>query len=345
MFERLIEKATASFRKADPRQSTRGVYSSLAGWPESEAHLALLGHFLKARSTNCYLENWAAALKKSPKDVVSRFIRQGMLEPVSLTETVAGGNTVAELKLLLKQRALKMSGKKEALAKRLVEHDEAAMRKLHRDKTIVTCATHLRARASQYLEEKAKDRTDTIDATLDALRARDFALASRMIAAYEARQLNLQAPNPMAIPGPERTTAGDIEDLNVIFGLKPKALGCLSAENWEAMHCVAGVSHLLGGGISAEWLPYDFTCPAHLDRQTAILMMKFVFKHVRDKQRLRGIGVKKATYVCVEAGACGACLELSGKVFTLDSFPELPNGECTCDRGCLCMMRAVIPGF
>src|ERR1700679_2198676 len=153
MFERLIEKATASFRKADPRQSTRGVYSSLAGWPESEAHLALLGHFLKARSTNCYLENWAAALKKSPKDVVSRFIRQGMLEPVSLTETAGSDNTIAELKLLLKQRALKMSGKKEALAKRLVEHDEAAMRKLHRDKTIVTCATHLRARASQYLEE------------------------------------------------------------------------------------------------------------------------------------------------------------------------------------------------
>jgi hypothetical protein len=106
---------------------------------------------------------------------------------------------------------------------------------------------------------------------------------------------------------------------------------------------VAGVSYLLGSDISADWLSSDFECPAEINGQTAILMMRFVHGHHRAKQRLRELDVKKATYVCVEAGACEACLKLSGRVFPLDAFPELPNCECTCDRGCLCQMRAVMP--
>lgn len=194
MFERLIEKATSAFRKPDPQLPARSVLPSLTQWPESEAHLAFLAHFLKGRSAVSYLDNWASALDEPPRDVIARFIGRGLLAPLPLIDNVAACNTVADLKKLLKERGLKVAGKKRQLAERLMANNEAEMEALHRDRATLTCSTRIRALASQYLAEKAKDYDDTIAAGLTALRARHFTLASQTIAAYLGRQLKLQAP-------------------------------------------------------------------------------------------------------------------------------------------------------
>jgi len=343
MFERLIEKATSAFRKPDPQPPARSVLPSLTQWPESEAHLAFLAHFLKGRSADSYLDNWASALDEAPRDVIARFMGQGLLEPLPLIDNVAGCNTVADLKKLLKERGLKVAGKKRELAERLVANNEAEMEALHRDRAILTCSTRIRALASQYLAEKAKDYDDTIAAALTALRVRNFALASQTIAAYRGRQLKLQAPNPLAIEGPPRSTGADIEALKIIFGLEPKILGALSAHDWDAIHTVAGVNHLLDGALSADWLPPDFADHSRLDRETVLRMMRFAFLHHRDLRRLREIGVKQATFVCVNGGSCEACLKMTAKVFPLENFPALPYENCTCEMGCRCSMRAVMP--
>jgi hypothetical protein len=330
-------------RLEDIQRSYSSQEATLTEWPESEAHLALLAHFLKARSADCYLENWAGALEEPPREVVARFIRKGLLESLPLIDNVVGCNSVAHLKKLLKERGLKVTGKKRELAERLVAHNETEMETLHHGRAILTCSARVRELASQYLAEKAKDHDDTIAAALAALRMGDFAIASQTIAAYRGRQLKLHAPNPLAIEGPPRSTSADIEALKVIFGLKPDILGPLSASDWDAIHAIAGVNHLLDGALSADWLTRELEGRSKLSEEAVLRMMRFALLHHRDLGRLRQIGVKQATFICVKGGSCEACLTMADKVFPLEAFPALPYKKCTCDIGCRCSMRAVMP--
>jgi len=109
-------------------------------WSNSEIHLMLLSYFVEAKPADRVPSNYGALLGEPPAVTVEWLVRDGILLPASLSGTVECCNTVAELKTLLKERGLKVSGKKQELAQRLVEADVGGMAKLHEKKTIVQCS-------------------------------------------------------------------------------------------------------------------------------------------------------------------------------------------------------------
>lgn len=160
-------------------------------WSNSEIHLMLLSRFLEPKRADNVPAYWESELGEPPPAVVSRFIKLGLLVPASLKVTVEYCNTGPDLKKLLKERNLKVSGKKQELAERLVVADEAGMSRLHAEKAVIECSPEIRQLVSQYVANKKREFDDVITQTMAALRIKDFAKASRNIETYESKQLRL----------------------------------------------------------------------------------------------------------------------------------------------------------
>lgn len=234
-------------------------------WSNSEIHLMLLNQFLKPTYAHSIApEQWGAALGESPQLTLNRYIKNGLLVPLSLKANVEYCNTVADLKKLLKERGLKVSGKKQELAERLVAADEVGMSKLHTAKTVIECSPEIRARILQYVADKEREFEDAITEALAALRNMDFEKASRTIGAYESKQIHLPTRGlridvgtgtPTEFygrPAPARETAADVAAMKEIFTLRPKILRELAESEWKPLLTVVALSDLLSGRLSLE---------------------------------------------------------------------------------------------
>lgn len=111
-----------------------------ADWATSPPHLALLQRFLSMRDTRTGVpDHWAPMFGTHPRNVVEGFLALRLLEPTSLAETIEFCHTGAELKKLLKERNLKVNGKKAEQVQRLLNADPEAMRQLAAEHQIVRC--------------------------------------------------------------------------------------------------------------------------------------------------------------------------------------------------------------
>src|ERR1700728_760731 len=274
MLERLFGKQKQPLEPRSPSDPAEHLASSPeVDWRHSEIHLMLLARFLDRASADSAPEYWESALGEAPGLAVKRFLQSGLLVPTSLATTVAYCNTVAILKKLLKERQLKVSGKKQELAERLVDADSESMSRLHVHRQVVACSPEARNHVIRYLESKRQEYDRAIQDSLAALRVREFEKASHTIRAFQSKQLRLSPPNPIAIEGPPMTTATDVAMLDTIFTARPKILRELPANDWEPFRIVAALSGLLGGQVSLEWFPLEFVGIRRLRQFTALRMM------------------------------------------------------------------------
>ncbi len=128
-------------------------------WRKSNAPLLLLSKFLHPQTSDHFakLDNWKAALGESPEQAIKRFIDEGMLVQADLNAQLDYKFKVTELKGMLKQRGLPVSGRKEDLIHRLIQAGPEAMRGVVTGMTILLCSERGREIAEQYLSaEKAR---------------------------------------------------------------------------------------------------------------------------------------------------------------------------------------------
>jgi hypothetical protein len=128
-------------------------------WRASPEHLLLLSKFRYVDSPSRYgdADYWEVALKEKPLKVIEQFIKEGMLEPADLQELVDYKFRASDLKAMLKEKGLKVSGRKEELIKRLIDNDAQAMREATKGLDLYRCTTEGARLAENYLEaEKAK---------------------------------------------------------------------------------------------------------------------------------------------------------------------------------------------
>ena len=90
-------------------------------WKRSKAHLLLLSKFIRGQEVSYFVKrgNWEKVLNESPQRAIKRFIDEGMLVNADLSTLVSYKYKVTELKDLLKQRRLGVSGTKDVLVQRL----------------------------------------------------------------------------------------------------------------------------------------------------------------------------------------------------------------------------------
>jgi len=335
-----------------------------ANWASSQPHLALLEKFLLAREVkDWFLELWAPAFGTNPQRVIDGLVADGALELAP---------TVADLKVMLSSRGLKGSGKKAELIQRLLEADPKGMEVRFAHRMILRCTPAASQVVGRWKAECAKAFEAAADNVIAALRNRHFKEAIRTADAYRKNKFTPPLPSGaaamMITPAP-RPIEERTKELATVFTMRPKILKELQPKQWEGLYLNYAVGELLGHPAPEKCIPGfieeeetirakqklrdndDCEEPEEcapetleiktMDSMTATRMLGFYVKHQSDIARMRELGIKKATILGI--GGCEACSALNNKTFFLDELPELPYEECTCDLGCRCMTRAVLP--
>lgn len=354
-----------------PQKSIAEAQLVPTSWVSSQPHLALLEKFLSAREVkDWFLEWWAPVFGTDTQRVIDGLIAHGALELAP---------TVADLKVMLSSRGLKVSGKKAELIQRLLEADPKGMEVQYAHRMILRCTPAASQAVSRWKSECEKAYETAADNVIAALQKRHFKEAIRTADAYRKNKFKPPLPpgaEAMIITPAPRPIEERAKELATVFTMRPKILNELQPEQWEGLYLNYAVGELLGRTAPEKCMP-GFTvsnsskpflrytekdedddgednapetpencvprsiCINAMNSATATRMLSSYVKHQSDLAQMRELGIKKAKIIGI--GGCEACAALNNKTFLLDELPELPYEKCTCALGCRCMTIAVLP--
>ena len=308
-------------------------------WQPDDAHLLFLSKFsIGQELKNMVHSYWEAPLRESPAAAMDRFITIGWLVPATLAAKLGSRFKASDLKPLLKERGLRVSGRKDELIERLITADEAGITALVAEMKVYECSPEARAHAEQYKLEQVQQRAMTESRVLNQLCARDFRDASLTVAAFEATQVFARG---IGIDWSKPNVTRDVEQLKAIFELRPTILDGLPEAEWEPLRVAGGMMALWGTGSAKGWLPDGFVGVPKFDTDTAARMLLFAANHKLRMMEYRqlsetGVGAKRFE-VSVTADSCPVCKQMAGRRYKLNELPELPHAACTHPYGCRCM--------
>lgn len=305
-------------------------------WKNSPPHLLLLSKFRRGDSLEHYkrAEHWETVLAEPPQKAIQRFVKDGMLEPGQLHELVGFKSKVTELKNMLKERKLQVSGRKADLIDRLIENDREGMVEATKGLRILKCSEEGNKLANDYLGQERNKREKAEEEVLNHLQERSFSKAVKVVAAFEASQV---FPRGLGIDWGSYSGKSNAERLNTIFGRMPRILKGIDESRLEGLRFAAAMMHLWGTNKATPWLPDDFETGIYLEKDAAARMLVFYASHLQDVMRYKEAGVKTVEILCADdANTCPSCKTISGKKYRIHKAPELPNPDCTCEIGCRC---------
>ncbi len=314
-----------------------------ANWQPSEAHLLFLSKFISGQQLEHMMNDyWREPLRELPTVAAQRFIAMGWLVPASLAAKMGSRFKAGHLKPLLKERNLRVSGRKEELIDRLIAADISGMEALVKDMNVYECSPTARDLAEKYKLEQAQQRAIAENKSLEQLRSHDFRGACLTVTTFEAMQVFSRG---MGINWSKPDTTRMVEQLKFIFQLKPKILDGLAEVEWEAVRVAAGMMDLWGTGRAKAWLPESFIGLQKFDADTTVRMLLFSANHKREIEnfkRLSGSGVRvKGFEVSGTDDSCPECKKMAKKRYRLSELPELPYAGCTHPYGCRCIAMPV----
>jgi hypothetical protein len=312
-------------------------------WHKSKAHLLLLSKYISANSFYDFAQHeywkswWNNLLGEPSTQAIKRFVDEGMLTTPELNELLSYKYKVNELKDMLKQKGLPVSGRKEEMIKRLVKADPDGILKSVAELSLLKCTQRGHEIAEQYIKANKEKIAQVEHQVMEYLIKRKFKEASLAVATYEAED---GFSSGMGIKrNPER----EIEELKTIFESKPKIIARLGNEKLEAVRIAAAMTALWGTTTksSEKWLPASFETGLFFDSETAVRMFVFFGRHRAELERYRSEGLKLVE-VLSAPDACESCKKLTGKHYKINDVPELPYEHCTHKMGCRCTFLPVV---
>lgn len=311
----------------------------------SKAHLLLLSKFLQSESRDRFSgdDNWSAVLKEPAGKAVDRLLDIGLIELCDLEGLLEAKFRVPELKQLLKESGLKVSGKKRELAKRLADENRETARRAVGDFKAFICTSEGGRLASDFVaQEKAeKDAADQMIAS--CLRVGDYSGAATGRYQFEKNRVFSAG---LGIDWASLDTKQHAQSLSKIFANTPSILDGMPEEVISELRIAAAMDMLWGTNRASAYLPKGFKTGHRLNADTAARMMIFHSYSLQRLERYRQSGADSIEVSGVEDGRhCDACREIQGKRFSIKNPPELPFPKCTCEIGCRCSYLVRRPGM
>lgn len=309
-------------------------------WRSSAAHLLLLTKFRNGDSPTRYRDAkyWEDVLNEKPLKAIEQFLEDGVLEPAGLRELVDYKFKVSDLKLMIKERGLKVSGRKEELVQRIIDNDPKAMREATKELELHRCTAEGMKLVEHYLGEEKTKREAGEQTVLNLLARREFSKAVRVVAQYEASQV---FPRGLGTDWNNYDGASDAKSLKTIFDTTPAILISIQKDRLSQLRLAAGMMQLWGASNPRHWLPDGFETGIHLNSDAACRMFVFHATHLRNMASYREARVKTVEVSSVDDGdTCSECRKISGKKYKPENVPELPYAKCTCEIGCRCITIA-----
>lgn len=312
-------------------------------WRKSKAHLLLLSKFIHAQQPDSFaeLDYWKKALGELPLKAIKRFEDEKMLITADLNDLLLYRYKVNELKDMLKQRDLPVSGSKDELVRRLVQADQDGMKKAVAELKLVKCTERGYEIAEQYLIAEKEKRAKVEFQVMEYLTKRKFREASLTVAAYEAEQVFSRG---IGVDWKHYNPNDNIEMLKTIFESKPRIVAQLGDEKLEALRTGAAMMALWGTNMAKEWLPTDFETGLPFSNDA---VASHVLSYAQNRANLLGLrkqGMVKRVKVLSSRDnrTCQECASLDGKVFTIDEALEkmpLPDWCNSAEGRCRCVYQ------
>jgi len=301
-------------------------------WRESPAHINLLSKFVKPRLDQQVL-NWQylpQTLGEGTKDALQRFINDGLLNPAGLEESLQVKYNVSDLKKLLKDRNLKISGSKRELAERLASADESGMNKLIHKYRILKCSDSARIIIEDYEKNKNQARNAAIKRSFDALKKSDPKKAYKTYVEFQR-----QYTDPRY-----ETNSYQVESLQYILASNPKILEDINQQNLSILKAAICMNSLWQDENPDAWLPDYKLC----NRFNNHIAQNYLQCHARIQEELGRISYAEKVKLVFRPGdidSCDLCTALDGMEYKTDELPELPMQGCKSETGCQCHLETV----
>lgn len=245
-------------------------------WRSSPAHLLLLSKFRNGDSPTRYrdIDYWETALGEKPANVIEQFIKEGMLEQAGLPELIAYKFNSSDLKSMLKENGLKVSGRKEEFIHRLIENDAKAMSEATKDIDLYRCTAAGVQLAENYLAAEKRKRESAEREIFDLLVREEYSKAVRVVAEYEASQV---FPRGLGTDWKSYDGTSDVESLKTIFNSTPAILQRIEENRLKQLRLAASMMQLWGTNTARHWLPDGFDTGIHLDGDAGCRKLRHVF--------------------------------------------------------------------
>lgn len=310
-------------------------------WKKSHAHLLLLSKFLHVNSEDWFIgnERWKGVLNEEPEKAIDQFIKDKAIERATLFDSVSYQFTVSALKLMARENGLKISGRKDELVNRLIDHDEIYMKNLSKNKILYICTDSGKKIAENYLLEKEIQRKCAINKSFKFISKKDFFSAIDIVARYESSQVFQRG---IGIDWSNIDKKQHIDFLRVIFTKKPAILKNIENDILNKLQVAAAMMHLWGTPTVGELINDNYESGIYLDKEAACRMIIFYASHALNLSDYKLAGFRKIKINCVEdMNLCDECKKINNAIYCLDNAPELPYEKCTCSIGCRCSMTAI----
>jgi len=311
-------------------------FSKSFDWRKSKAHLLLLSKFINGGGVDYFVKRgeWVEVLGEPSQKAIRRFIDEGMVVDADLNTCVTYKCKATELKDLLRQRKLNVSGTKDELVQRLAQADKEGMLKLTAGMKLLTCTEAGRELAEQYAASAREERIRVEQQVLGLLARRMYEEACLTVAHYESGQV---FPRGLGVDWKHYDPKRQIEILNSIFDDKPEILSKLQDAKLGHLRIGAAMMELWGESRASKWLPADFETGIALGNDSAARMLVFAAQNKQTLRQLSESGFVKYVEILATPDSCESCKKLEGKQYRLGETPTLPNPNCTHELGCRCV--------
>lgn len=312
------------------------LYLRASSFPKTRAELQFLKVFTLPRELSEVrrLRLSQEALGAPLESIVSRFLGDGFLQDGGVdVPKLLELKSKNELKSLAKVRGVSQSGTKEDLAKKLFKADPSGMAGLFNGKTYLTCTPKGQLLAEKFEQSEKELRLKAESQSESALRAGRYQDACTVVANFEASQI---FPRGVGINWNAYDATHDIEILNEIAAYSAPRHRDIAESTLANLRINAGMMNLWGESNPLKWLTGS-------DREFAHEARMILFAAI-EKVRLKEFkesGIKQVKILgSGRDDACKICNQADGQIYPIESAPELPHVQCTCQYGCGCIFIA-----
>lgn len=300
-------------------------------------HLLLLAEFIQAKNREKITNDWDNFLNEPHGKVLDKFISDGLLVQISLASKINLTYKVDDLKLLLKERKLPVSGKKEVLIERLIEEDCSGMQSLVKE--IYECSTSARDIVEKYKADKEIEKEKVVNDVMNFILSKNIKKACHIATDYQKQKTTYTPKRQLALTI-QPSVETNFEFIETIVNASPEILRGMSKKDLKNLRLWTALFFLFGPNKTGENLIEDFIGIPRFKTEIAKNMMLFFAYRQTALIKLRKLGIKKASVI--GSCRCSECAEISNKIMLLDDIPELPYAGCTFCNGCGCCLKPYI---
>lgn len=339
----------ATHRPAAPKMTTapkhlKGIETPLK--LDDEARAEVLGQFRNGADPeqippDAWQDFWEQKLGVPFRQASRALFAEGLLCEASPEAKLGASHNLAELKALARRLKLKVGGRKDELAARLVgSGDPELLAKIGKIKAW-TCSDEAREIVDAHRADKKSRLRQARLETLELLRSKKLKDACELVCQYEQAQF---FPRGLGVDWSVADKSMH-QNLRALFAAQPKfhkrRFGPVTSELRER----AAMATLWGTSDFGDIFPWDEGA-----EQVELFsrMLEFHASYLRDMKQLRKLASDGMALQCEILGTddqnttCPACLNDNGKVYAPDEVPELPHEYCECAIGCRCTVCAVV---